>query len=635
MKLPSLFAASLVSALVSSAFAAPVQLRLLETSDVHMNLLGYDYYQDKATAEFGLERTAGLIKAARAEAPNSLLIDNGDLLQGSPMGDLVAKIKPLKAGETHPAYKVLNALKYDAGNIGNHEFNFGLPFLVQSLKGAAYPYVNANVLDAKTGKPFFTPYTLLKREVKDQDGKTHALTVGVIGFVPPQIMQWDKGNLEGKLTVRDILETAREYVPKMRAAGADIVIAVPHSGFEKGELPRFAENSVSGLAEVPGIDAILFGHAHAEFPSKAFADYPKVDLKAGTINGVPAVMPGRWGDHLGVIDLTLDQVGGKWQVVGKQATLRPIYDKKAKKALTEADPQVKALLAHEHENTLGYVRAEVAATRRPIYSYFAQVADDPSVALVAEAQRWYMQRAVQGTEYEKLPILSAAAPFKAGGRQGWNYYTDIPAGKLAIRNLADLYIYPNTIKAVKITGHDVKEWLEMSAGQFKRIDPKGDKAQDLINPEFRSYNFDSLYGVRYQIDVTRPARYDIDGKLVAADSQRIVNLTYNGKPIDPKQAFIVVTNNYRATGGGNFPGITADKIVVDAPDENRAALASYLASKKVIDLGQSRNWRILPVVGVGLRFNTGAGALRYLPQQKQFKLVKDNGDGSATLELVK
>lgn len=633
MKSAPLFA-SLAAAFAASAWAAPVQLRVLETSDVHMNLLAYDYYQDKPAADFGLERTASLIAAARAESPNSLLIDNGDLLQGSPMGDLVAKIKPLQAGDTHPAYKVLNALKYDAGNLGNHEFNYGLPFLQQSLKGAAFPYVNANVRDARSGQPLFTPYVLLKREVKDAEGKAHALTIGVIGFAPPQILQWDKNNLQGKVTVRDILETARDYVPKMRAAGADLVIAVPHSGFEKGELPRFAENAVSGLAEVPGIDAILFGHAHAEFPSAAFAGYPGVDLQAGTIHGVPAAMPGRWGDHLGVIDLTLEQADGKWRVVGKQAALRPIFDKQAKKPLADIDPRVKALIGPEHQATLDYVRGEVAATRRPIYSYFAQAADDPSVAIVAEAQRWYMQRALQGTEYEKLPILSAAAPFKAGGRQGWNYYTDIPAGKLAIRNLADLYIYPNTIKAVKITGADVREWLEMSAGQFNRIDPKGPAAQALINPEFRSYNFDSLYGVSYQVDVTQPARYDGDGKLAAPDSHRIVNLTFNGKPIDPAQRFIVVTNNYRASGGGNFPGITTDKIVVDAPDENRVALASYLASKKVIDLGQSRNWRVLPVAGVGLRFTTGAGAMRYLPEQKQFKLAKDNGDGSVTLELA-
>lgn len=211
-----LFAASLLAVAVSSAWAAPVKLRLLETSDIHMNLVNYDYYQDKATDEFGLAKTISLIKAARAEAKNSVLIDNGDLLQGSPMGDLVAKVKPLKKGDTHPAYTVMNALRYDAGNIGNHEFNFGLPFLKQALQGAAFPYVSANVTDAKTGKPLVQPYTLLKRKVQDEDGNTHTLTIGVIGFVPPQILMWDKANLEGRVQAQDILESARRYVPEMK-----------------------------------------------------------------------------------------------------------------------------------------------------------------------------------------------------------------------------------------------------------------------------------------------------------------------------------------------------------------------------------------------------------------------------------
>lgn len=630
-----LFAASLLAVAVSSAWAAPVKLRLLETSDIHMNLVNYDYYQDKATDEFGLAKTISLIKAARAEARNSVLIDNGDLLQGSPMGDLVAKVKPLKKGDTHPAYTVMNALRYDAGNIGNHEFNFGLPFLKQALQGAAFPYVSANVTDAKTGKPLVQPYTLLKRKVQDEDGKTHTLTIGVIGFVPPQILMWDKANLEGRVQAQDILESARRYVPEMKKKGADIVVAVAHSGFEKGEQPRFAENSVAGLAEVAGIDAILFGHAHAEFPSKAFADYPKVNIDKGTINGVAATMPGRWGDHLGVIDLTLDKVGRNWKVVDQQASLRPIFDKKAKKPTVDADPMVRDLIGHVHDDTLAYVRGRVAETTAPIYSYFAQVADDPSVQLVSQAQRWYVKNAVRGTEYEQLPLLSAAAPFKAGGRQGWRYYTDIPAGPLAIKNLADLYIYPNTLKVVKVKGSDVREWLERSAGQFNRIDPQGPAAQELINPDFRSYNFDTIDGVSYEIDVTQPSRYDMDGKLANAAAHRIVNLRYDGKPLDDNQTFLVATNNYRASGGGNFAGLNGKQIVIDAPDENREALARYLASEGKVNPSRDNNWRILPVAGVGLRFATGAGAKAVLERHPEFRLVSEGSDDAITLELIK
>lgn len=630
-----LFAASLLAIAVSSAWAAPVKLRLLETSDIHMNLVNYDYYQDKATDEFGLAKTISLIKAARAEAKNSVLIDNGDLLQGSPMGDLVAKVKPLKKGDTHPAYTVMNALRYDAGNIGNHEFNFGLPFLKQALQGAAFPYVSANVTDAKTGKPLVQPYTLLKRKVQDEDGNTHTLTIGVIGFVPPQILMWDKANLEGRVLAQDILESARRYVPEMKKKGADIVVAVAHSGFEKGEQPRFAENSVAGLAEVAGIDAILFGHAHAEFPSKAFADYPKVNIDKGTINGVAATMPGRWGDHLGVIDLTLDKVGRNWKVVDQQASLRPIFDKKAKKPTVDADPMVRELIGHVHDDTLAYVRGRVAETTAPIYSYFAQVADDPSVQLVSQAQRWYVKNAVRGTEYEALPLLSAAAPFKAGGRQGWRYYTDIPAGPLAIKNLADLYIYPNTLKVVKVKGSDVREWLERSAGQFNRIDPQGPAAQELINPDFRSYNFDTIDGVSYEIDVTQPSRYDMDGKLANASAHRIVNLRYDGKPLDDSQTFLVATNNYRASGGGNFAGLNGKQIVIDAPDENREALARYLASEGKVNPSRDNNWRILPVAGVGLRFTTGAGAKAVLDRHPEFRLVSEGSDDAITLELIK
>ncbi|MGL6045157.1 MAG: bifunctional 2',3'-cyclic-nucleotide 2'-phosphodiesterase/3'-nucleotidase [Vogesella sp.] len=630
-----LFAASLLAMAVSTTWAAPVKLRLLETSDIHMNLVNYDYYQDKATDDFGLAKTVSLIKTARSEARNSVLIDNGDLLQGSPMGDLVAKVKPLKKGETHPAYTVMNALRYDAGNIGNHEFNFGLPFLKQALKGAAFPYVSANVTDAKTGKPLVQPYTLLKRKVQDEDGKTHTLTIGVIGFVPPQILMWDKANLEGRVQAQDILDSARRYVPEMKKKGADIVVAVAHSGFEKGEQPRFAENSVAGLAEVAGIDAILFGHAHAEFPSKAFADYPKVNIDKGTINGVAATMPGRWGDHLGVIDLTLDKVGRSWKVVDQQASLRPIFDKKAKKPTVDADPMVRELIGHVHDDTLTYVRGRVAESTAPIYSYFAQVADDPSVQIVSQAQLWYVQNAVRGTEYEKLPLLSAAAPFKAGGRQGWGYYTDIPAGPLAIKHLADLYIYPNTLKVVKVKGSDVREWLERSAGQFNRINPQGPATQALINPDFRSYNFDTIDGVSYDIDVTQPSRYDMDGKLVAAEARRIVNLRYNGQPLDDNQTFLVATNNYRASGGGNFAGLNGKQIVIDAPDENREALARYLASKGTVNPSRDNNWRILPVAGVGLRFSTGAGARAVLARHPELTLASDNGDGSLSIELIK
>ena len=648
----AMLAWALALSMAQPAQAAELHLRLLETTDLHMNLVNFDYYQDKPTDAFGLAKTVTLIKAARAEAKNTMLFDNGDLLQGSPLGDWVARIKPLAPGQVHPAFKVLNALGVDAANIGNHEFNYGLPFLRQAISTAAFPYVNANVyLDegskaaqdtanagnsagADAAKNAFTPYVILNRTFTDTSGARAPLKIGVIGFVPPQIMLWDKAHLEGKVVVRDILETARRFVPQMKSRGAQIIVAIPHSGFERGETPRFAENSVAGLAEVPGIDAILFGHSHGEFPGPSFAAYPKVDIARGTINGVPAVMPGRWGDHLGVIDLTLDNASGAWKVIDSRAALRPITDRATRKPLVAADPMVAELIAAEHAGTLAYVRGEVAQTRTPITSYFAQVADDPSVQIVSQAQLAYAKRALQGTEFESLPLLSAAAPFKAGGRQGWTYYTDIPAGTLSIRNVADLYIYPNTLKAVRVTGATVREWLEMSAGQFNRIDPAGAPEQALVNEAFPTYNFDTIDGVRYQIDVTQPARYAQDGKLVAPGARRIVNLQFQGKPLDDAKQFIVVTNNYRASGGGNFPGLDGKNIVLDAPDENREALVQYMRATATLDPAADNNWQILPVPGIRLRFLSGAGGVAHLARYGQIKLVKHNSDGSALFELM-
>ncbi len=636
-------AAALLCALAAMAWpgagaeAAELKLRILETTDVHMNLLAWDYYQDKSTNEFGLSKTATLIKAARAEARNSLLFDNGDLLQGSPLGDWVARVKPLAPGQVHPAYKVLNALGVDAANIGNHEFNYGLPFLRQAIAGAKFPYVNANVMvdDGRGDQHAFTPWVILDRQFIDEDGKPQALKIGVIGFVPPQIMMWDRQHLQGKVVARDMVETARRLVPAIKAAGADIVVAIPHSGFERGSAtPPMAENAVARLAEVPDVNAVLFGHSHGEFPGPFYKDYPKADIARGTINGVPATMPGRWGDHLGVIDLVLDNASGAWRVKDGRAHLRPIFDRSTRKPLVEADPQVVALVAEEHAGTLASVRATVTRTLVPIQSYFAQVADDPSVQLVSQAQLAYLKRAVQGTDYEKLPLLSAAAPFKTGGRQGWTQYTDIPAGPLAVRSVADLYVYPNTFKAVLLTGAQVREWLELAAQQFNRIDPAGPREQDLLNPAFPSYNFDTIDGITYEIDLTQPARYNRDGALVAPDARRIVNLRYQGQPVDLAARFLVATNNYRASGGGNVPGLDGSTTVIDAPDENRSVLTEYLAASPTVDPSADRNWRLRPVPGVSLRFRSGAGGIAHLARYPQIKLIRDNGDGSATYELT-
>ncbi|MBL5826699.1 bifunctional 2',3'-cyclic-nucleotide 2'-phosphodiesterase/3'-nucleotidase [Serratia fonticola] len=628
----------------ASTQAATVDLRVLETSDLHGNMMDFDYYKDKPTDKFGLVRTASLIQHARQQVTNSVLVDNGDVIQGSPMADYMAA-KGLKPGDLHPVYKAMNTLDYVVGNIGNHEFNYGLDYLKNALAGAKFPYVNANVIDATTQKPLFTPYIIVDTPVKDRDGKAHTLRIGYIGFVPPQILVWDKANLQGKVTVNDITETAKRYVPEMRQQGADLVVAIPHSGLSSDPYKAMAENSVYYLSQVPGIDAIMFGHAHAVFPSKDFANIKGADIDKGLLNGVPAVMPGQWGDHLGIVDLQLNNDGGNWKVIAAKAQARPVYDKENKRSLATEDPALIKVLEEDHNGTREFVSKPIGKSDGNMYSYLALIQDDPTVQIVNNAQRAYVEHYIQGDpDLADLPVLAAAAPFKVGGRKNDPAsFVEVEKGQLTFRNAADLYLYPNTLVVVKASGKEVKEWLECSAGQFNQIDVNSSKPQGLINWDgFRTYNFDVIDGVNYQIDVSQPARYDGECALINDQAERIKQLTYKGKPIDPDAQFLVATNNYRAYGG-KFAGTGDKHIAFASPDENRAVLAAYISEETqkhgAVHPQADNNWRLARFHSpqpLDIRFETS-------PSEKAAAFIKDNaqypmksvGNDSIGFELYK
>ncbi|MBA5238575.1 bifunctional 2',3'-cyclic-nucleotide 2'-phosphodiesterase/3'-nucleotidase [Pectobacterium aroidearum] len=630
-------ALSLLATLVATTVhAATVDLRVLETTDLHSNMMDFDYYKDTPTDKFGLVRTASLIHTAREQASNSVLVDNGDLIQGSPLGDYMAA-KGLKTGDVHPVYQAMNTLDYSVGNIGNHEFNYGLDYLHKALSGAKFPYVNANVLDAKTGKPLFTPYHIENKSVKDRDGKQHTLRIGYIGFVPPQIMVWDKANLTGKVTVEDITESAKKWVPEMRKQGADLVIVIPHSGLSAEPYKAMAENSVYYLSQIPGVDAIMFGHAHAVFPSNDFANIKGADIKQGTLNGVPAVMPGQWGDHLGVVDFTLNNDSGTWKVESAKAEARPIYDKAQKKSLAAEDDKLVKVLADAHKDTREFVSKPIGKSADNMYSYLSLIQDDPTVQIVNNAQRAYVEHFIQGDpDLADLPVLSAAAPFKAGGRKNDPAsYVEVEKGQLTFRNAADLYLYPNTLVVVKVNGQQVQEWLECSAGQFKQIDPSKREPQFLLNWDgFRTYNFDVIDGVNYQIDVTQPARYDSECALINDKAHRIKALTFNGKPIDPKATFLIATNNYRAYGE-KFAGTGEKYVAFASPDENRSVLAAYISAETQksgeVKPQADNNWRLAPIVSdtpLDIRFETSPSekATAFIKEKAQYPMTHVGND---------
>lgn len=636
---------SLIALHPFSAHAASNQahLRIMETTDLHVHVFPYDYYADKPRDTVGLARTASLIKGVRDEAENSILLDNGDFLQGNPMGDYIAYERGMKDGDMHPVIAAMNTLGFDASTMGNHEFNYGLDFLMKSIAGAKFPMVSANIATEmgatpRADKTMLKPYVLLDRVLKDGVGAAHPIKIGIIGFAPPQIMNWDRRHLEGNVMTRDIVATARAYVPEMKEAGADIIIALSHSGIIASQTDEGLENASLQLAMVDGIDAIMAGHQHLVFPGPKYAGITGVDAEKGTLHGKPAVMGGFWGSHMGLVDLMLERSGNAWKIISFTSEARPISKRnedRSTTALVESQQPVLDSVQQQHDETLAYVRRAVGKTAAPLHSYFSLVADDPSVQIVSIAQKWYIAEMLKGTEYASLPILSAAAPFKAGGRGGPEYYTDVAIGDVAIKNVSDLYLYPNTARAVKVTGAQLKGWLERSAGMFNQVEV-GKADQVLLNPDFPSYNFDVIDGVAYEIDISQPSRFDATGGLLNAGASRITNLMFDGKPVTDDMEFVIATNNYRASGGGDFPGAKGDTIIFEAPDTNRDVLVRYIVEQGTINPKADANWRFKSLPDTTVLFDTGPKAQDYIDDLEGVTIepAGDGPDGFARFRIT-
>jgi 2',3'-cyclic-nucleotide 2'-phosphodiesterase / 3'-nucleotidase len=601
------------------AVGTSVSLTLMETTDLHQNILGYDYYKLAADNSVGIDRTSTLIKQVRAANANTMLFDAGDIIQGTVLGDYQALVNKVACTDKLAIFKAMDSIGYDAGTIGNHEFNYGLAYLGQVTNrqfnvpnlpapsaqarctGPAYPQVLANVVSTTDSKPIFDPYVILTRSLSatTPDGKTVVVPVkvGVIGFTPPAIMSWDKGNLDGNVTTTGLKETAEKYIPEMKAKGADIIVAIAHGGPDNAAYSASMENGALYLAQVPGIDVLLMGHMHQVFPNAASTvaafNIAGVDKAAGTVSGVPSVMANFWGKNLGLVSLKLKYAANGWTVDTTATATSTISTQNADKSYVAADATIAPLVQTEHAGTIAYVKTPIGSTDYRLSTYFADVGDTTAIQIVNQAQAAYVKDYVTANlpQYKALPVLSVSAPFKSGFG-GANDYTDVASGNLAIFNAADLYLYANTIQAVLVTGADLKAWLETAATRFNRIDPAKTAAQSLVST-FPGYNFDVLDGdgsMKYEIDVTQPV------------NSRIKNLTYNGTAVDPAAQFIVATNNYRASGGGNFPGLNGSKTIYASPDANRDVLIAYVkkaATLAKVTNGNDRSWHFTPVTTAG------------------------------------
>lgn len=552
-------------------------LTVLGTSDTHGNIYNWDYYRDaeyddSAHNDVGVAKLAALVHKLRAEATGPVLVlDAGDTIQGTPLATYYAKQEPITTtGEKHPMARAMNVLHYDAVTLGNHEFNYGLPLLNLWIRQLGFPALAANAVSATTGKPAFTPYVIKKVSL----GR-HAptLRVGILGLTNPGVAIWDRGNVEGKLEFRDMVTTAAKWVPEMRRRGADVVIVSAHGG-DSGtssygpELPN--ENPAALIAaQVPGIDAILFGHAHLDIPQR---------FVTNTVTGEQVVLsePSKWGQRLTKMDFDLVRERGCWKITTKAATTLNTNT-------VDADPKVLAVTKAQHTKTVAYVNQVVATSTEELSAATSRYEDTPILDYINKVQTDTVAAALAGTSYASLPVLSIAAPFSRTAV--------FPQGDVKIKDVAGLYIYDNTLEAVVLTGAEVKAYLEYSAKYFVTLAPDAPADPNTINDSsVPDYNYDTLSGVDYDIDISKPV------------GSRITRLQIAGADVDPAAQFVVAVNNYRRSGGGNFPGIVKTQ-VYNEQKEIRQLLIDWAQAKGSINPADFyvKNWQLVRA-GVPIQF---------------------------------
>ncbi|MFF3497506.1 bifunctional metallophosphatase/5'-nucleotidase [Streptomyces sp. NPDC003247] len=556
----------------SGKSAKRYSLTVMGTTDLHGHVFNWDYFKDAEYTDAqgnaqGLARVSTLVNQIREERgrENTLLLDAGDTIQGTPLTYYYAKVDPItaKGGPVHPMAQAMNAIGYDAVALGNHEFNYGIETLRKFEEQCDFPLLGANALDAKTLKPAFPPYFIKKFAVKGAP----PVKVAVLGLTNPGIAIWDKAYVQGKLTFPGLEEQAAKWVPKLRSMGADVVVVSAHSGASGtssyGDQLPYVENSAALMAQqVPGIDAVLVGHAHVEI-----AELKVTNERTGKT--VVLSEPLAYAERLSLFDIELVFAKGRWTVESVAASVR--------NANTVADdPRITRLLSDEHAQVVAYVNQVVGSATETLTTVEARYKDAPIIDLITKVQEDVVKAALVGTSYASLPVIAQASPFSRT--------SEIPAGEVTIRDLSSLYVYDNTLVAKVMTGAQVRAYLEYSAEYF--VQTAADAVVDvekLTNANSRpDYNYDYVSGLAYEIDIAQ------------APGSRIKNLTYGGAALDDAQEFVLAVNNYRANGGGAFPHVASATEVWAESTEIRTRIAEWVTAKGVLDPADfaSVDWKL-------------------------------------------
>jgi 2',3'-cyclic-nucleotide 2'-phosphodiesterase (5'-nucleotidase family) len=532
----------------------PVDLVIATTTDVHGRVTAWDYYANAPDAVRGLTRAATIVDSVRGANPGRvILLDGGDLLQGNPLAYVAAKVS---SNRTNPIIGAMNAMHYDASAIGNHEYNYGVPYLDSAVSQARFPFLSANTYKlGPDGAHAYRPWTIVERA---------GLKVGVVGATTPGVTLWDAQNIQGRLRFGDIIPAVRQAAQEVRSAGADIVLVTVHSGLNEPSsydtvttgVP--SENVAARIArEVPGIDLVLYGHSHKE-------------VRGTTIGQTLLIQPKNWATSVDVAHLLVSRSSGGWRVTEKRSDL-------VQSAGHAENPAVLAATQEVHRETVAYVTTPIGTTAERWTADSARVKDTPLIDFILETER-----KAAGSD------LASTAAFSTEASMG--------PGPITIARVAQLYPYDNTLRAVRITGKQLRDYLEFSSRYYRTVPSPTSPLE--TDPQIPGYNFDIVSGVDYVIDVSKPVGY------------RVIRLDYKGAPVRDTDSFTMALNNYRQTGGGGYAMLSGAPVVYDKQQEIRQLLideAKRLGTLRQVDYF-TPNWQL--VRGPGLEIHEGAGPAR-------------------------
>ncbi|NUQ20149.1 MAG: hypothetical protein HOQ09_04230 [Gemmatimonadaceae bacterium] len=551
---PTIGVPPVATAASAATCADTTRLVIATTTDVHGRLRGWDYELDRADSARGLTRAATVVDSIRAANPGRVvLLDAGDLLQGNMLAYVAARVSP---DTVVPIIAAMNVMRYDAAAIGNHEYNYGVPYLDRSVAQASFPFLSANTY-RMDGSHAYRPFVIIERA---------GVRVGVVGATTPGVMLWDRDNVAGRVQLGDIVPAVRAAADSARLAGAEIVVVTVHSGLDEASSYDTAssgvpsENVAARVArEVPGLALVVYGHSHKQNAGAMIGDTRVIQAK-------------NWAGSVAWAELPVVRCGGRARVVTarESSNLIPVAGHAEQAAVLAATDAI-------HRRTVEYVTAPLGRTPVAWNGDSARVRDTPVMDFVLE-----VMRGTAGTD------LAAGSAFTFAG---------LDSGDISIAALARIYPYDNTLRAVKISGAQLRAYLEQAARYYGTL---GDSTQPVIDPNIPGYNFDIVAGADYVLDLSRPK------------GSRVTSLRVRGREVQPADSFTMALNNYRQTGGGGYSMLAGAAVIYQGTDEIRTLLEREVSRRGTIRPADyfHQNWRIEPGAAVARAYaamHSGAG----------------------------